>query len=380
MRLLLCSVLVCWLALSAHAIAAETLEDNVRQIHADSVNARRNVIKFITNDVAEVTTRSGDYILFDGGNGHLWLTPHKTFNRSKANEIARTKAGFDGAKGSVAGSLQITLGGVVLSVLEVNVKFDDRDPLNFVGTSSIDRGPQTVQNDDGSVTCCDPDSGKEAASIDYGAQYHLPADSNYVDVQWHENRGQTRVIMLLVDAIAKKTLYPISLSDNFDGDNRTLLERFSVPNYFLRHHMAMLFIAPSVTPVAVPLRSIVWAHYQIAKTTDTDDNDIKRLLKIEPDLPSVGRGCDSAAAIDHIVEPEYPDEAREASAVGTAIVEVDLDSQGKVTDSSVTTSTGNDALDDAALKAAQQTTYLPEIKACKGLSGHYQFRADFSGK
>ena len=80
------------------------------------------------------------------------------------------------------------------------------------------------------------------------------------------------------------------------------------------------------------------------------------------------------------VEPDYPDVAREQGATGTTQVKVTLDAVGSVTEATVYKSAGNPSLDQAAVKAARATAYVPEIVNCVKTAGSYIFRADFTGQ
>ncbi len=91
-----------------------------------------------------------------------------------------------------------------------------------------------------------------------------------------------------------------------------------------------------------------------------------------PNAPAAIRG--------QAVEPDYPDIARQQGATGTANVKVTLDSTGGVQTTSIYKSAGNAALDQAALKAAQQTAYTPDVVNCVKTAGSYIFEADFTGQ
>jgi TonB family protein len=79
------------------------------------------------------------------------------------------------------------------------------------------------------------------------------------------------------------------------------------------------------------------------------------------------------------VEPDYPDIARQQGATGTTQVKVTLDATGNVVGAEVYKSAGNPALDRAAVAAARETSYVPEIVNCVKTAGSYLFRADFTG-
>jgi TonB family protein len=75
-----------------------------------------------------------------------------------------------------------------------------------------------------------------------------------------------------------------------------------------------------------------------------------------------------------------PEIATQQGLQGTTQVKVTLDSKGNVTDVSVYKSAGAAVLDQAALKAAKQTAYTPEIVDCVPTGGSYIFRADFTNQ
>lgn len=75
--------------------------------------------------------------------------------------------------------------------------------------------------------------------------------------------------------------------------------------------------------------------------------------------------------------PEMPELAREQGLSGTAHVQVQLSATGSVTAVKIFESTGNSALDDAALEAARRTTYSPKIVDCERVPGTYLFRVEF---
>ena len=61
----------------------------------------------------------------------------------------------------------------------------------------------------------------------------------------------------------------------------------------------------------------------------------------------------------HRVEPSYPEDALAEGAEGTVIVLVTIGPDGTASDVRVWVSSGNAALDRAALLAAEQSTYDP---------------------
>jgi protein TonB len=95
----------------------------------------------------------------------------------------------------------------------------------------------------------------------------------------------------------------------------------------------------------------------------------------ETPRPACSQPDVEAKAVD-TVNAEMPEGA--AGATGTAQVLVRLRSSGAVDGVSIYRSTGNAFLDRAALVAARQSTYAPEIRACEAVGGSYLFTVDFT--
>ena len=78
------------------------------------------------------------------------------------------------------------------------------------------------------------------------------------------------------------------------------------------------------------------------------------------------------------VAPEYPESAKEAN-LGpvVVIVKLTLSPSASVLSTSIISSSGNSAIDQAALLAARQSSYSPKIEDCKPVEGSYSFRASF---
>jgi TonB family protein len=80
------------------------------------------------------------------------------------------------------------------------------------------------------------------------------------------------------------------------------------------------------------------------------------------------------------VTPDMPEIARQMGATGTAQIKVTLDAKGNVTAVSVYKSTNNRALDQAALQAAQQSRYSPQVKDCVAVAGSYLYVVTFESQ
>ena len=84
---------------------------------------------------------------------------------------------------------------------------------------------------------------------------------------------------------------------------------------------------------------------------------------------------DAVAA--NVVSPEYPSSPSGMGGV-TVLVAVTIDATGGVSEASVSQSSGNAAIDQAALRAARQSSYRPRLVNCVPSPGTYLFRAEFS--
>ena len=77
------------------------------------------------------------------------------------------------------------------------------------------------------------------------------------------------------------------------------------------------------------------------------------------------------------VAPDYPEMAKSQGASGTTQVQVELDAAGGVVSATIYKSAGNASLDQAAIAAAKESKYQPEIVNCVKTAGKYLFRAVF---
>jgi TonB family protein len=81
---------------------------------------------------------------------------------------------------------------------------------------------------------------------------------------------------------------------------------------------------------------------------------------------------DSPARITLAYPPEWPEVAIDQG-VGPSLVTVavSLDPNGTLVDKSIVRSSGNDALDNEALRAVQLSSYAPEVRHCVRFAGQY---------
>lgn len=78
------------------------------------------------------------------------------------------------------------------------------------------------------------------------------------------------------------------------------------------------------------------------------------------------------------VSPRYPENARlHPGSVAVVLVLLTVDPTGAVLRASVSHSSGDVFVDEAAIAAARTSTYRPKIVDCEAAAGTYIFRADF---
>ena len=78
--------------------------------------------------------------------------------------------------------------------------------------------------------------------------------------------------------------------------------------------------------------------------------------------------------------PEIPSALQSAGLTsGTTMVQVDIDGEGRVVNAAVLKTSGVYGLDQAALRAAKESTFQPQITNCVGVAGSYIFEVDFPG-
>jgi periplasmic protein TonB len=84
-----------------------------------------------------------------------------------------------------------------------------------------------------------------------------------------------------------------------------------------------------------------------------------------------------AAVVATPSPPEIAPDARVSATSGTALVKVQLDPSGAVTDTSVTQTSGNSSLDLVAVAMARDARYTPALRDCKPIAGIYTFSVKF---
>lgn len=84
------------------------------------------------------------------------------------------------------------------------------------------------------------------------------------------------------------------------------------------------------------------------------------------------------ATVTNPVQPDYPESARDLGLGAVSVeIEVTVGPSGNLVSATVYKSASNMAIDQAALRAARQSTYSPKLINCQPTTGNYLFRADF---
>jgi TonB family protein len=96
-----------------------------------------------------------------------------------------------------------------------------------------------------------------------------------------------------------------------------------------------------------------------------------------PAGPGCGQPNADAAVVATPAPPEIPVSVRAQGTSGIALVAVQLDAQGAVTNVRVSQSTGNPSLDLVAVGLARNAQYAPATRACKAIASTYTFSVKF---
>jgi periplasmic protein TonB len=110
--------------------------------------------------------------------------------------------------------------------------------------------------------------------------------------------------------------------------------------------------------VKVPVTSSIATPSQVAVQTPAPQEQQAPQPESSP-TPVDARDIIISARFIKRAEPEYPEIAIEEGIEGTAIILVTIGPDGSMSDARVWVSSGNAALDRAALQAAEQSTYAP---------------------
>jgi TonB family protein len=84
------------------------------------------------------------------------------------------------------------------------------------------------------------------------------------------------------------------------------------------------------------------------------------------------------ASVTNAVQPEYPESAKDMNMGPVTVqIEVTVGPSGNLVGAKIYKSGNNMAIDQAALRAARESTYSPKLVDCNAVEGDYLFRADF---
>lgn len=87
---------------------------------------------------------------------------------------------------------------------------------------------------------------------------------------------------------------------------------------------------------------------------------------------------DISPAVSATAQPvDIPAQARASKANGIASIQVQIDPQGRVTDASISQSSGDAGLDAVAMQMAKGATYTPGLVKCKPVASAYTYKVKF---
>jgi len=105
---------------------------------------------------------------------------------------------------------------------------------------------------------------------------------------------------------------------------------------------------------------------------------------VPPPAPTPTRPSCAAPHVDarttQKADADYPALAQAQGAAGTSTVKVALSASGVVESATIYRTSGNTVLDQAALKAARNSRYAPEIEDCQKVPGQYLFVVEFASQ
>jgi TonB family protein len=94
-------------------------------------------------------------------------------------------------------------------------------------------------------------------------------------------------------------------------------------------------------------------------------------------IANAGRGCDVPASVDGTPYLQMPTIAEELGVSGIVQVKIDLSSAGNLSNAAIFSSSGNSALDEAALQSARMTRFTSEVAHCRHVAGSYLYQVEF---
>src|SRR5262249_669488 len=120
---------------------------------------------------------------------------------------------------------------------------------------------------------------------------------------------------------------------------------------------------------------VVSKSFVVGEEPDGPCNACKPPPPPEPDPEHVNRSAESHdAVLVSKAGPEYPEELHAAGVEGSVEVSYTVDENGRVTDISVSRSSGNRALDDCAKKAIRKFRYKPAEQGGKPREVHRSWK------
>jgi TonB family protein len=116
---------------------------------------------------------------------------------------------------------------------------------------------------------------------------------------------------------------------------------------------------------------------QVAASTSAHTIYLLPLSATGVAVSSTGKRCFAPAAVDGEAYWQAPMIAAEQGVGGIVQVRIDLNSAGTLTNEGIFASSGNLFLDDAALRSAVLTKFVPEVANCERVGGSYLYEVDF---
>jgi TonB family protein len=149
------------------------------------------------------------------------------------------------------------------------------------------------------------------------------------------------------------------------------------PNARPRTPRLSVHAASHVVPLQPPAKTIFEPRLAVSGTGTAAKAAVEPMATAT-ETPACAT-ADEQAVVTNVATPEYPESARDLQLGPVSVlVKVTLDGRGDLQDASIQQSSGNSAIDAAAMRAARDSSYAPRIVNCVDVPGAYIFRADFN--
>lgn len=187
---------------------------------------------------------------------------------------------------------------------------------------------------------------------------HLPLTTKHLD--WDEDIYYSRSFRfgMIASLIFYLTAFVV-LPREFSVNPYTLRKEVATVMEELPPELEKIAEPPPVQRPQLPVAATVPEEVEATTIAPTEFTEITK----KPDLTEVPIvpfwKVEVKPKPEYLPQPDYPELARQAGIEGNAVVEALVDVDGKIIDAKILKSSGNEALDQAAVRAAQNARFTP---------------------